>query len=205
MGDVTRRLMWQAALACAAIGGTTPALLAHEGHAHAHGSGFSSGIAHPISGLDHVLAMVAVGVWAAQLGGRAVWALPLVFAGVMALGGLVGIVGAGLPGVEIGIAASALVLGTVILAGRQAPLWVGCAVVAILAVFHGYAHGAEMAVGASAAAYSAGFVIATLLLHGAGLGLGLAGLAGRAERWLRAAGGLIGAAGVWMLAGAFGA
>jgi urease accessory protein len=134
-------------------------------------SGFVPGFQHPFGGLDHILAMVAVGLWAAQLGGNARWALPLSFVGMMAIGGMVGTAGLSLPWVEPGILISDLILGAVILFSTRLPLPASMGVVGLLAVFHGYAHGAELPQGASALEFAAGFVCSTAFLHGLGLGI----------------------------------
>ena len=164
--------------------------------------GFLSGLSHPVSGLDHVVAMVAVGLWGAQLGIPALWVLPVAFPMLMAFGGMLGLVGFPLPGVEIGIALSAVVLGVLVLGRVRLPLAAAVAVVAFFAVFHGHAHGTELEAGQSAILYSLGFVIATGLLHGVGIAIGLI------QRWelgrqaLRGAGALVMAAGVYFLWGA---
>ena len=161
--------------------------------------GFLSGLAHPVSGLDHVIAMVAVGLWGAQLGMPALWALPVAFPMMMAFGGLLGLIGAPLPGVEIGIAASAIVLGGLVLADARLPLAAALTVVAVFAIFHGHAHGTELAPDEDAMLYSIGFVIATGLLHAVGIGLGVM------HRWtsgrfvLRGAGALVFCGGIWFL------
>jgi urease accessory protein len=150
-----------------------PALaLAHEESGQA--AGFLAGLVHPVSGLDHVVAMVAVGLWGAVLGPPAIWVLPVAFPLVMALGGLMGLLGVPVPAVEIGIALSAVVLGALVLAEARPPLWVAALVVAAFAVFHGHAHGRELPSGASALLYSLGFVVATGLLHAVGIALGVA-------------------------------
>jgi urease accessory protein len=178
-----------------------PALvLAHVESGQA--GGFLSGLAHPVSGLDHVLAMVAVGLWGAQLGAPALWALPVAFPLMMAFGGMLGLAGIPLPGVEIGIAASAVILGILVLGQVRLPLPAAMAVVAGFALFHGHAHGTELAPGQSALLYSAGFVMATGMLHGVGIGIGLI------QRWntgrvvLRSAGMLVMAGGLYFLVGA---
>jgi urease accessory protein len=148
----------------------TPAL-AHTGH-HAF-SGFSAGFAHPLGGFDHVLAMVSVGLFASMLGGRSLWALPASFMGMMLIGGALGLMGVQLPGAEIGIAASVVALGAVVMLGRQWPIAAAMALVGGFAVFHGYAHGAEMSAGANAVLYSLGFIGATMMLHAAGIVAGL--------------------------------
>lgn len=145
--------------------------------AHAHvgvgqTSGFAYGLGHPLAGLDHFLAMLAVGLWAAQRGGRATWAVPLSFVTVMAIACLAGNAGVALPFVEQGIAASVLVLGLLIVAAIRLPVAASALLVGLFAVFHGHAHGAEMPATASGMTYGTGFVLATALLHGLGLGIG---------------------------------
>jgi urease accessory protein len=144
---------------------------AHVGVASA--SGFSHGLLHPIGGLDHVLAMVAVGMFAANLGGRALWAVPATFVTIMAFGGFLGIQHVGLPYAEIGIALSVVILGLVVTTQVHWPIAAAMALAGVFAVFHGHAHGAEMPLGASGASYAAGFIIATALLHAAGIAIGL--------------------------------
>ena len=173
------------------------AALAHPGHIEA--SGFTHGFAHPIGGLDHVLAMVAVGLFAAGLGGRALWAVPLTFVAVMALGGALGVQGVALPFVETGIALSVVVLGTLIALRVQWPVAAAMALVGLFAIFHGHAHGAEMPLDASGAAYAAGFMIATALLHMVGIAIGLA--AGSRQGVARLGGAAVAAAGVALLVG----
>ena len=171
------------------------AALAHvEGGAAA---GFVSGFRHPLSGWDHILAMVAVGLWGAQLGAPAIWILPLTFPMMMAVGGFLGLVGMPLPGVEVGIALSAIVLGFMVASESKPRLPIAMAIVAVFAIFHGYAHGAELGPGTSALAYSLGFVVATGCLHGVGITIGLA------HRW-RAGRRVLQGTGVFvMLAGFF--
>lgn len=163
-------------------------------HAHAESgaaTGLLSGLAHPVSGLDHVLAMIAVGLWGAQLGRPAIWLLPVTFPLVMACGGFIGLLGIPLPGVEIGIALSAIALGLMVAAAARPPLWLAAALVAFFAVFHGHAHGTEVPDAASGVLYSVGFVVATGCLHGVGIGIGLV------HRWplgrtlVRVGGGLV--------------
>ena len=170
--------------------------------AHVEGAaagGFLSGLSHPVSGLDHVLAMVAVGLWGAQLGAPAIWLLPVAFPMMMALGGLLGLSGVELPAVELGIALSAVMLGALILGAIRLPLAAALLVVGFFAVFHGHAHGTEMTAGQSAILYSIGFVTATGLLHGLGIGMGLI------HRWdagrvaLRGAGSVVMAGGLFFL------
>jgi len=164
-------------------------------------SGFAAGITHPIFGADHLLAMIAVGLWAALLGGRAMWLVPATFVGVMTAGGLLAMAGLGLPVVEVMILASVVVLGVLVAARVTVPTAAGMAVVAAFALFHGFAHGAEMPAAASGVLYFAGFALATAALHAVGLAIGL--LAGRVSEGLavRAAGGAIAAAGILLVAG----
>ena len=157
--------------------------------------GFLAGLHHPVSGLDHVLAMVSVGLWGAQLGAPAVWLLPVTFPMVMAFGGMLGLVGVPLPGVEVGIALSGVLLGLAVLAEWRPPLWVGAAVVGCFAVFHGHAHGTELPQGASGLLYSMGFVVATGSLHAAGIGIGVIHRWGWGRVVLRAAGAVVALAG----------
>ena len=144
-------------------------------YAHTAGGlvgGFSSGFMHPLFGLDHVIAMVAVGLWGAFLGKPAIWVLPVVFPIVMAFGGALGIIGIPIAGVEIGIALSALVLGAMVAFAARPPIWVAAVIVGIFAIFHGYAHGVELPNSANPLAYSIGFVSATGLLHVSGIAFG---------------------------------
>jgi len=174
---------------------TTLALLAFgfPSFAHAHVGvgevhGFMHGLAHPLSGLDHVCAMVAVGLWAAQMGGRAIWRVPLTFVGVMALGGMMGMAAVPIPYVEGGIVMSLLVLGVLIAAAVRLPLAASAAIVGVFAVFHGYSHGAEMPQDASGLEYAAGFVLATALLHASGIAVALLAKNQGRTQWLRFAG-----------------
>jgi urease accessory protein len=135
--------------------------------------GFWSGFTHPISGFDHIIAMVAVGMWGAQLGKPAIWVLPVTFPLIMAFGGFLGLVGVPLFRAEIGIAMSGVILGAAVLTALRAPLWIVVAVVGMFGLFHGHAHGAEMPPGHNPLLYSLGFVVATGLLHAAGIIIGL--------------------------------
>jgi urease accessory protein len=144
---------------------------AHAGHSEA--LGFAHGFAHPLGGLDHILAMVMVGLLAAQLGARALWLVPASFVAVMALGGVVGFSGIEMPFVETGIALSIVVLGAVVAFGITTPVAAAMGLVGFFAIFHGYAHGAEMPETMGGIAYGAGFVVATTLLHAIGLAGGL--------------------------------
>jgi urease accessory protein len=196
-----RLLKFTGVLALAGLS-STPAL-AHLDPAE-HGS-FAAGFSHPLLGLDHILAMVAVGLWAALLGGRSIWLVPTAFVGTMLAGFVVALSGLGLPFVEPVIAASVVVIGLLAMAALQVPTRAGMAMVGFFAFFHGYAHGGELGE-AGALSFSIGFAIATALLHaaGVGLGLGLAYLAGGgAGRTItRVAGGLTALAGLWLVAGA---
>jgi urease accessory protein len=176
-------------------------------HAHAQvweAAGFLTGFLHPLTGLDHIIAMVAVGLWGAQLGAPAIWMLPVTFPLVMAFGGFLGLIGVPVPGVEIGIALSGVLLGAAVLTESRPPLVIAAALVAAFAICHGHAHGAELPPGTSALTYSVGFVLATGLLHACGIGIGTI------HRWsygrlaLRGLGGLISAGGVFFLSQAFG-
>ena len=167
-------------------------------------SGFIHGFGHPISGLDHILAMVMVGIFAWQLGGRALWLVPTTFVLIMAVGGALGIAGIGVPFVEFGIALSVVVLGAIVAFNVKAPLAAAMGLVGLFAIFHGHAHGAEIPEDAGGVAYAAGFMIATALLHLAGITAGF--LIGRAgERYgslvMRVAGGFATVAGLGLLIG----
>lgn len=188
------------AMALLALAGTAQA---HVGHAEEHAATFLSGLAHPVSGMDHLLAMVAVGLWSAvALPVRRNWQAPALFVGVMALGALLAQGGLALPlgaSLELLIAASVVLLGALLLSGAVLPQALGLSLVGAAALLHGTAHGLEMAVGASFMAYGAGFVLATALLHLGGRGLGV--LLERARAGLpRVAGALIGGAGLALLA-----
>ena len=133
--------------------------------------GFGSGFAHPLHGLDHILVMVAVGLWAAQLGGRARWLVPASFVGVMVLGGTLAMAGLRVPFTEEGILLSVLVLGILVAVAARFPLAASMAIVGIFAFFHGHSHGTEMPANAVGYAYGAGFALATVLLHASGIGM----------------------------------
>jgi len=137
-------------------------------------SGFMAGFSHPIGGLDHLLAMVAVGILAAQLRGRALWVVPGAFVGMMVVGALLGsVLGVGIPFVEQGVVGSVIILGAVIAVGRRLPMALAVTLVGVLALFHGHAHGTEMPLNASGLAYGTGFTAATILLHAIGIGMGM--------------------------------
>jgi urease accessory protein len=186
-----------AAVALLVLAGSSAA--AHTG---SMAGGFAGGFAHPLFGPDHVVAMVAVGLWGAFLGPPAIWLLPIVFPLVMAAGGVIGILGLPLPGVEIGIALSAIVLGLMVALAAAPPLPVAAALVGAFAIFHGYAHGAELPPGTDAVAYSTGFVVATGLLHLTGIAFGLLARWPAGRIAVRAAGGAIALAGVFFLSAA---
>ena len=128
---------------------------------------------HPLSGLDHQLAMILVGIFAYQLGGRALWLVPLAFIAMMAVGGFLGVTATPVPFVEIGIALSVVVLGAIVAFGIKAPVAMAMGLVGLFAIFHGHAHGTEMPMDVSGAAYGAGFMLATALLHAVGVGMGM--------------------------------
>ncbi|MBI1370212.1 MAG: urease accessory protein UreJ [Planctomycetes bacterium] len=172
-------------IACGLVLSLASGALAHPGHI---GHGLEGGFMHPLSGLDHLLAMIAVGLWAAQVGGRAVWALPAAFVGCMLVGGAIGLSSIELPMIEAGILASVLVLGLMVTLAAKLPLSVSLCIVALFALCHGYAHGHELPGGASAAEFAIGFSLATALLHAAGIGLAM--IVGRQAKpvWVRACG-----------------
>jgi urease accessory protein len=184
----------------AAVGVALPCIAQAHSEAGAVG-GFISGFLHPVYGWDHVAAMVAVGLWGAFLGSPAMWLLPVVFPAVMAVGGALGVLGMPLPGVETGIAISAIVLGGMILLAARPPLWVAAVLVGIFAIFHGHAHGTELPQAANAMTYAVGFVTATGLLHLGGIAVGML------IRWrwgrvaVRATGGAVAATGCAFLMG----
>lgn len=181
------------------------ALLASPALAHTAevaGGGFLTGFLHPILGWDHVAAMVAVGLWGAFLGQPAVWLLPVTFPLVMALGGAAGAAGVPLPGIETGIAASALIIGLAVAFAARPPLTIAAVIVAFFAIFHGHAHGTEMPAAVSPLAYAAGFVIGTGLLHLCGVAFGLLTRSSAGTIAVRVAGGVIAVAGAGFLTGA---
>ena len=163
------------------------------------GAGFVTGFLHPISGPDHVLAMVAVGLWGAQLGAPAIWLLPVAFPMVMACGGMLGLVGVPVPGVEYGIAASAILLGAAVMFEIRPPLGLAAAVVGLFAICHGHAHGTELPPNQSALLFSMGFVIATGCLHGVGIGIGTVHKWTWGQKLVRAAGAVISAGGLFFM------
>jgi urease accessory protein len=179
------------------------AAFAHTGHGDT--SGFMQGLTHPFGGFDHVLVMLAVGLYAVRLGGRALWLMPATFVSVMALGGALGAAGLVLPFGEIAIATSVIVLGLAIALRLTVTTLVSAVLIGLFATFHGFAHGLEMPQSASGPQYAAGFMLATALLHGVGIALGL--LAGKlseagGRRAIQAAGGAMALAGVVFLTSA---
>lgn len=194
---ITRHHLMAAIVALGIL--TTSPVMAHVGGVA--GGGFQTGFLHPLLGLDHVAAMVAVGLWGAFLGRPAVWLLPVTFPLVMALGGAAGAAAVPLPGIETGIAASALVIGVAVLTAARPPLAIATVVVAFFAIFHGHAHGTEMPSAVSPLAYAMGFVIATGLLHLGGIAFGLLTRSATGTIAVRATGGLIAAAGIGFLTG----
>jgi urease accessory protein len=193
MAQSALRILWALGVTLAA----TPAL-AHTG---AVAGGFLGGFAHPLLGPDHIAAMVAVGLWGAFLGPPAIWLLPVVFPLVMAFGGILGIFGVPLPDAERAIAGSAIVLGMMVACALRPPIWLAAVLVGFFAIFHGYAHGVEFAPGTDAVAYSVGFVVATGLLHLAGIAFGLLAHWPTGRMAVRAAGGVITLAGAVFLLG----
>ncbi len=175
---------------------------AHTGVGAVHD--FSHGLMHPVSGLDHILAMIAVGLIAARMGGRALWLVPLAFVGMMVAGGVLGMTGAPLPFVELGIGLSVVVLGAIVAAGVRPPAALAMSLVGVFALFHGHAHGAEAPADVSGLAYAAGFVSATALLHATGAALGLTAQtrAAGGQTLIRIAGAAMAIAGIAMIGAA---
>ncbi len=188
-------------LALLALCQVPTAALAHTGAGDT--SGFIHGLMHPLGGLDHQLAMILVGIFAYQLGWRAMWLVPLTFVGAMALGGFLGVAGAPAPFIEVGIALSVIALSAIVAFGVKPPTAVAMGVVGLSAIFHGHAHGSEMPMDASAVAYGIGFMLATATLHAVGICIGfLIGMTSRSlgDSVYRVAGGLASIAGVAILA-----
>lgn len=186
-------VVFSAVLLAPAVAWAHPGL---PGHTH----GFANGFAHPLSGLDHLLAMTAVGLWAVQRGGRAIWMAPLAFVSVMTLGGMLGMLGMGeVPLMEQAIAASVLILGIFLATASRLPLSMSIFVIGLFALFHGYAHGAEMPPTASGLSYGLGFVFATATLHLCGIGIGLAAQRMNSMKLVRYAGGVIAAYGIYLI------
>ncbi len=177
-------------------------IYARDAYAHAEtgvAGGLLSGFLHPVFGVDHLIAMVAVGLWGAQLGSPAIWILPITFPVVMACGALLGVAGVPVPAIEEGVSASAIILGLMIAFALKPPFWAAAMLVAAFAVFHGYAHGAELPAAVNPMAYGVGFVVSTGLLHLCGILLGIL------IRWpmgamaIRVSGGSIAVAGAYFL------
>jgi len=177
-----------------------PNALAHVQQGQAEG--FLTGLRHPVSGLDHMLAMISVGLWGAQLGPPALWLLPVTFPLVMAVGGFFGLVGVPVPFVEAGVAASALLLGAMVAFEVKPKLALAALLVAVFAIFHGHAHGTELPQGQSGLTYSMGFVISTGCLHLTGILIGLAHKWPSGKVALRLIGVVVAAAGLFFLSGA---
>lgn len=188
--------------------GLAASLAANPALAHtygAEGAGLALGFMHPVMGLDHVLAMIAVGLWAAQRGGADLWRLPAAFIGAMVAGMLMALAGIGLPMVELGIAGSVVLLGILVGFAARIPSAAAVPLVVLFALFHGYAHGTELPETAVPVLYAVGFVAATALLHGTGIGVGLFAkrFGARAAHYaLRAGGALVALAGAALLAAA---
>lgn len=177
-------------------------------HGHAEvgvAGGLVNGFLHPIYGLDHLVAMVAVGLWGAQLGNPAIWLLPITFPIVMAIGALLGVVGVPLPAIEVGISASAIILGAMVALALRPPLWIAALIVAAFAIWHGYAHGNELPDAVNPLAYGVGFVVATGLLHLCGIVLGVLVHWPVGASVVRISGGGIAALGLYFLSLNFGA
>lgn len=182
-------------------------LFAAEAAAHAEtgvAGGLLSGLLHPVYGIDHLLAMVAVGLWGAQLGAPAIWVLPIAFPTIMAVGALLGMANVPIPIVEVGIALSALTLGTMVLLNFRASLWVAALLISAFGLWHGYAHGTELPAAVNPLAYGVGFVVATGLLHLSGILLGTLTRWPAGARAVRCCGAAIAAFGAYFLAATLG-
>jgi urease accessory protein len=186
-----------------AVAALAPPAFAHEQGGVA--GGLASGLMHPLTGIDHMIAMVAVGIWGAQLGSPAIWLLPVTFPLVMAFGGVAGVLHVRLPMPEVAIALSALVLGAAVAMRARVPFAAAAAVVGVFAVFHGHAHGVELPGAASPLAYGAGFVIATGLLHLCGIAIGALSHWPAGARLIQGLGAAIAALGGWFLVVSLGA
>jgi urease accessory protein len=191
---------WSIGLFAAALLWLWPRIVAaHVESSRAGDGGLVSGLLHPVSGIDHVVAMVAVGLWGAQLGAPAIWVLPIAFPLVMAAGGVLGVTGFALPQVETGIALSGLLLGLMVAFKVRPPLWVALPLVAIFAVFHGHAHGTALPDFGVPILYASGFVAATGALHLCGIVIGAANRWPAGDRLIRVGGGLVAAVGGYFL------
>ena len=186
---------WIAVLAAILLWGQSAFAHVTKGEA----GGFVTGFRHPLSGMDHVLAMVAVGLWGAQLGAPAVWLLPVAFPMVMAFGGMLGLMGVPLPGVEYGIALSAILLGAAVMFKVRPPLVVAAILVGFFAIFHGHAHGTELPPGQSGLLYSIGFVIAAGCLHALGISIGTVHRWSWGQKLLRLAGACVALGGFFFM------
>lgn len=172
-------------------------LFAHTGAGHT--SGFWVGFGHPVSGLDHMLAMLAVGIWATQMSDKAVWAVPLTFVGVMLVGAVLGISGVKIPFVEQGILMSVFVFGILIIVVARFPLIASAFIVGLFAMFHGHAHGEEIPAAVTGISYGVGFTLSTILLHSAGIGIGTLFKKAKRVKLVRCAGVTIVLLGVYLL------
>jgi len=173
---------------------------AHPGHAM-NTMGGAAGLLHPLSGLDHLCAMVAVGLWAAQRGGRALWLMPLAFVSMMALGATLGMNGFQIPLAGQGIAASVLILGLLIAAAARLPLAASALIAGVFAIFHGYAHGTEMPLAASGLNYGLGFLATTAALHLSGIGFGLMAQRWGSKQWIRCTGAALAVVSLYLFCG----
>ncbi len=194
---MNRLFWWVPALAFLLALAAPQIAFAHTGAAGLNG--FMSGVAHPLFGPDHLVAMLAVGLWSSQLGNPALWVLPVVFPLIMAVGGFLGVQGIELPVVETVIALSALVLGGMVALAARPPLWVAGVMVAVFGLFHGNAHGLELPEAADPLGYAVGFVLATGFIHLAGIGLGVLGRWPTGAQAVRVGGAAVAALGVWFL------
>jgi urease accessory protein len=189
----------RSALAVLALIAVPATAWAHPGHS-VTGDGLTAGLMHPLAGFDHLLAMIAVGIVSAQLGGRALWALPAMFVGTVVIGSLIGLSGPQRPVIEIGIAASVILLGAAVAWDRRGQLGLPLALAGVFGFMHGYAHGTEMPTVDSTILYVAGFVAATAALHAAGVLIGLIGKQSvTGTSGLRLSGGVIAASGLWLM------
>lgn len=195
------KLVRRSALIMTLLFATSPAL-AHVDASHV-ATGFASGFAHPFTGLDHFLAMLAVGLWASQHRRAATWILPAMFPLMMIVGACVGVAGIQVLGIETGIATSVALLGLLISFRVQLPTLASAGIISLFAMFHGYAHGVEMPIGASALSFGVGFVLSTALIHALGMLAGLVAQKWTASRALQAGGLGIAAAGAYLIAGLF--
>jgi urease accessory protein len=201
-GKLQRRLARLAAVLLSLGACIAAPAFAHGSHGTA--DGFVAGLLHPVTGLDHLLAMIAVGIWSAFLGRALAWQLPVAFPLVMVVGGALGIAGVPLPDVELGIALSVVVLGAAIAARWAAPTAAALSIIVVFAIFHGHAHGTELPSATEPQGYAAGFVLSTGLLHLAGIAIAQLALRRAVPGVLRACGAAIALAGFWFVGGSFG-